>query len=109
MAHFYRYETAGITLKFKPENVLEDYQKIIVSLRQNGNIQIDKNENELGIDSENGTILINLSQEETGKFEDNNKILVQVNIYYDDESRNVSTMGEIQVYDNLYKKVITNE
>ena len=109
MAHFYRYETAGITLNFTPTAVLEDYEKIIVSLRQNGNIQIDKDESELGIDVENGTILINLSQEETGKFEGNSKILVQVNIYYDDESRNVSTIGEIQVYDNLYKKVITNE
>lgn len=111
MAHFYTYETVDIPLVFTPEEVLQDYRHIVVSLKQDDVIQINKTEEELGIDVEHGTINISLSQEETAQFKggsQNNprQILIQVNIYYNDTDRDVSTIKSIDVYDNLYKKVM---
>lgn len=113
MARFYRFETIEIPLKFTPTGVLNNYRHIIVSIEQNG-IQINKNENELSIDTENDLITISLSQEETSKFYGGNlttpeKANIQVNIYYESTERDVSTIGTIDVYDNLYKEVITDE
>ena len=114
MARFYKYETVDIPLKFTPAGVLEDYSKIVVSIAQSGMIQINKNESELSIDVNEDTITLSLSQEETAKFsggdENNPKIAkIQVNIYYENKERDVSTVGTIDVYDNLYKKVIEDE
>lgn len=114
MAKFYRYETVEIPLVFSPSGVLEGYEKIIVSVNQAGLTQIDKTEEDLDIDIENDTITLKLSQEETGKFAggDNNnprKAQIQVNIYYNNTERDVSTIGSIDVYNNLYSKVIDNE
>lgn len=113
MARFYRYETVDIPLVFSPTGVLEGYEHIIVSLCQAG-IQIDKTEDDLTIDVENDTITLSLSQEETSQFlgGDNNnprKADIQVNIYYNNSERDVSTLGSIDVYNNLYGKVIENE
>ncbi len=114
MARFYKYETIDIPLKFTPTGVLNNYKHIVVSIIQNGIIQIDKTEDDLSIDINEDTITISLSQEETGKFsggdENNPKMAkIQVNIYYENKERDVSTVGIIDVYDNLYKKVIEDE
>ena len=115
MAHFYKYETVDIPLKFTPTGVLENYSHIVVSIGQKGIVQIDKTEEDSGleIDVENDTIVLSLSQEETGKFTGgdsiSNKAQIQVNIYYDNAERDVSTVGTIDVYNNLYEKVIRDE
>lgn len=114
MARFYRYETVEIPLIFSPEGVLEGYSKIVVSLNQAGLTQIDKTQDDLDVDVANNTITLNLTQQETGMFAggDNNnpkKVKIQVNIYYNNSNRDVSTVGYIDVYDNLYGRVIDNE
>ena len=114
MARFYRYETVDIPLKLTPVGVLENYSKIVVSIAQEGMVQIDKSTSELSIDTETDTITLSLSQEETAKFaggkEGNPRTaVIQVNIYYESTERDVSTTGTIEVYDNLYKEVIGNE
>ena len=114
MARFYRYETIDIPLIFTPAGILNNYRHIMVSIAQDGMTQIDKDETQLSIDTEQNTITLSLSQEETGKFaggEDGKprKAKIQVNIYYESTGRDVSTIGYIDVYDNLYKKVITDE
>ena len=114
MAKFYRYETVDIPLKFTPAGVLENYKHIVVSIKQENGTQIDKNEDELDIDVNEDTITVSLNQEETGKFTGGNietpkKAYIQVNIYYESTERDVSTLGTIDVYDNLYKKVIADE
>lgn len=107
MAHFYIWETKPLTIRFTPENVLQSYKHIVVSIEQSG-IIVNKTEMDMEIDTTLGTISLNLSQEETGKFH-KGEALVQVNIYYEFEERDVSKQGKIEVRDNLYKKVITNE
>lgn len=114
MARFYTYETVDIPLIFTPTGVLEGYQHIVVSVAQKGMAQVDKTEEDLNIDVANDTITLSLSQEETGQFigGDNNsprKAQIQVNIYYNNSERDVSTVGNIDVYNNLYEKVIENE
>ena len=111
MAHFYTYETVEIPLKFTPSGVLEGYRHIVVSLKQSSTVQINKTEDDLGIDIANDEIIVSLSQEETGQFNSDNprKVEIQVNIYYTDTSRDVTCKAYIDVYDNLYKKVITDE
>ena len=114
MAKFYRYETVNIPLAFTPTGVLEGYEHIVVSVSQGGTTQIHKTEDDLEIDVENDTITLSLSQEETGIFAGGDvntprKAQIQVNIYYNNNERDVSTVGSIDVYDNLYKRVITNE
>lgn len=113
MARFYTYETVDIPLVFTPTGILEGYSHIIVSIHQAG-VKIDKTEDNLTIDVANDTITVSLSQEETGQFiggENNNpqKAKIQVNIYYNNEKRDVSTVGYIDIYNNLYDKVIENE
>ena len=108
---FYTWETVNIPLVFEPKGCLNDYKHIVVSIKQSGIIQIDKTEDELGIDTENDTITINLDQEETSKFKGGDEKTpktadIQVNIYYNNKERDVSRRKSINVYDNLYKKVI---
>lgn len=107
MANFYRFETTNIVLEFTPEGILDNYKHIIVSILQK-QTKIDLTEDELNIDTSNDKITLSLTQEQTSQFEVG-KALIQVNIYYNDKQRNVSTMGYINIYDNLYNKVITDE
>lgn len=107
MASFYRFETTALTLKFTPEGILDDYKHIVVSISQTDN-QLDLSENNLSIDELNDSITFSLSQEQTSQFRVG-RAEIQVNIYYNDTNRNVSTKGYIEVYDNLYNKVMNNE
>ena len=114
MARFYRYETVEIPLVFTPVGILEGYKHIVVSIVQKGMTQINKTEEDLNINVGTDTITLYLTQEETGKFmggENNNprKAEIQVNIYYNNSERDVSTVGSIDVYNNLYSKVIKDE
>lgn len=113
MASFYKYETVEIPITFTPSGILEGYSHIIISLYQAGT-QIDKTEEDLEIDIANNKITLSLDQEETGLFaggdkNDAKKVIIQVNIYYNNNKRSVSTKGTIDVYDNLYKQVIVDE
>lgn len=113
MAKFYRYETVEIPITFTPSGILEGYSHIIISLFQAG-IQLDKTEEDLEIDTSQDKITLVLNQEETSLFvggeeNDTKKVVIQVNIYYNNNKRSVSTKGEIYVYDNLYDKVIIDE
>lgn len=108
MASFYKYETVSIPLKFTPTGVLSNYKHIIVSIVQEGVIQIDKDEDDLTINTANDTITFSLTQEETAKFLPT-KAVIQVNIYYNDNERDVSTKATIDILDNLYDKVIADE
>lgn len=114
MKGFYRYETVDIPMVFTPNNVLEGYHHIIVSLAQNNNLKITKKENELDIDVAHNKITFSLSQEETGMFqasddETSRYAKIQVNIYYNNQERDVSTVGLLEVFENLYAEVISNE
>ena len=113
MAKFYRFETVDIPLKFTPTGVLNDYKHIVVTISQDNMIKIDKTEDELIINENEDRIILSLSQEETGKFAGGKTTPriadIQVNIYYETAKRDVSTVGTIEVYDNLYKEVITDE
>lgn len=114
MAHFYTYETIEIPITFSPAGVLENYRHIVVSIVQDDIARIDKKDNDLSIDTAADTIVVSLSQEETAKFRGGNgnspkKAHVQVNVYYDNTSRDVSIVKDIDIYDNLYKKVIEYE
>lgn len=114
MAHFYTYETVEIPLIFTPNGILDGYSRVVVSVAQDDRIQIDKTEEDLSIDTTTNTITLSLTQQETAKFKGGTlntprKAHVQVNIYYNNSSRDVSVMKDIDVYDNLYKKVMSNE
>lgn len=107
MAHFYRFETVDIPIILSPEGVLDGYKHIVVSLKKN-NLQIDKTEEEIGIDIENNTLNVSLSQEETSQFS-KGKAEIQVNIYYETKERDTSAIANIEVLENLYKQVIEDE
>lgn len=114
MKGFYRYETVDIPLVFTPNEVLEGYQHIVVSIAQDNVTKVNKTEESLEIDTTNNKIIVPLSQEETGMFiggDKNNpkKAKIQVNIYYNNAERDVSTVGTLDVYDNLYKKVMPDD
>lgn len=107
MAHFYVWETVDFPIHLTPKEALQDYDHIIVSIGQ-GQVLINKSDDELGIDVDEGLINIHLSQEETGKFV-KGKAELQVNIYYTSTERDTSVKAKIDVKDNLYKEVMTDE
>ena len=108
MVGFYIYETETFQIKLNKDNVLNDIKHIIVSISQPAReVQVDKKDNEIGIDEENNIISVSFSQEETAKFKPGNAE-IQVNIYYNNSERDVSSKGQIEVRDNLYKKVISD-
>ena len=114
MESIYTYTTPSFTISFKESNVLTNYRKIVVSLKQDGITEIDKFEDDLEIDLEQDTITVEFTQEETGKLfggkpDDPNYARIQVNIYYEDEDRNSTSTETIEVYSNLYEDVIGNE
>lgn len=114
MKGFYKYETVDIPLVFTPNEVLEGYKHIVVSIAQDKSVLVNKKEDELEIDVPENKITVHLSQEETARFDggDRNnpgKAKIQVNIYYNNSERDVSTVGMLDVYDNLYKEVIQDD
>ena len=108
MVGFYIYETETLVLKILREEALKGFKEVVVSIYQNtSGAEINRLSSELGIDEENDTVTISLSQEDTALFKPG-KALIQVNIYYDNTERDVTTMAEIEVKNNLYRRVITD-
>ena len=107
MFEFFIYETVDFSMKVTPKEKIQNYDEIVVSLKQN-EIEINKRTDELGIDVENAIINMHLTQEETALFKKGDAKL-QVNIYYGDTERDVSYEVKIKVLNNIYKKIMPNE
>lgn len=103
-AGFFSYESKPLTIQLKPEGVLNDVAVVIVTIEQPG-VQIEKTGTALMIDAEQTQITFTLSQEETGQFS-KGTAEVQVNLLYEDTTRNASCIGELSVWDNLHKEVM---
>lgn len=107
MAHFYRFETKNLVLSIRGGDGLAGYEHIIVSFQQLlSGARLDFFEDQLDISTEENTIGVHLSQDDTSLFQVG-PVKVQVNIYYNSTERDVTVQGEIEVYDNIYRKVIT--
>lgn len=105
---FYQWETIEWTIQIQSEDgspVLDGYKDVIVSLSQ-GDVLIEKDSTALGIDTGADTISYALSQEDTSRFIVGTALL-QVNVYYEDSTRDTSCMADIQVKRNLHKAVMT--
>lgn len=63
MFEFFRYETVPIGLKLTQKEKLENYDQIVVSLKQN-NVEINKTGDDLGVNVETG--VINLVVDDSG-------------------------------------------
>lgn len=104
MAFFYIYETVEFPLQLSDTTALEGATKVVVSLKQ-GKTQLDKINPEM--DVETGLISLYLTQEDTAMFKVG-KVDLQVNLYYENQERDVTTKAKIDALDNLYRKVITD-
>lgn len=104
---FYTYETVDLPIVFQNKSVLNNYQKIMISLRHTATMeQLDLDAAQYcDINTSTGTITLHLSQEHTGMFH-KGTVELQVNIVYQNGERDVSKKVKIEVYDNLHKKVI---
>ena len=115
-AFFYIYETVDFPIIVTAEEttgILDGYKEVIVSFGQNGNeiLTKDSSMSDVSIDTETDTINVHLSQEDTSKFkvsktDDVTTADVQVNILYEDKERDASASTEIEVRNNLHKKVM---
>lgn len=108
----YTYTTPSFTITFKETGVLEDYEKIKVSLKQEGVAQIDKDD--VAVDLEEESIEVNFTQEDTGKLDGGTpdepiKAQLQVNIYYQNTDRNCTSIKTLDVIDNLYQGEMGND
>lgn len=103
-AHFYIYETADLPIVLSKPEVLEGYEKIVVSISQINQVKLHISDG-LGVDTEQGIINVHLTQEDTAKFKVGTAT-VQINIKYENSDRDVSAQAEISVLDNLYKEVM---
>ena len=114
MESIYTYTTPSFTLKFKTQGVLEGYDKVVVTLYQEGVAIVIKNTEDLSIDEEQNTIDVSFTQEDTGKLvggykDDPYYALIQANVLFENESRNASGTAEIEVYKNTYREVMNND
>lgn len=105
---FYQWETVDFPIKLEYSDgtggVLDGYKDVKATLSQAG-ILLTKGIDELGIDADNDIVNMHLSQEETARFVVGSCEL-QVNIYYHDTERDVTTRGRIMVEKNLYKELM---
>lgn len=105
-AGFYLWETTDISIKLSGDgNPLEGWERIVVSIAQNGRPVLELFDEDLGIDVSESRINVHLTQEQTGSFREGDAV-VQVNVYYSDSERDVSVKGHLTVLDNLHKKVM---
>lgn len=119
-AFFYIYETVDfpieVTSKDETTGILDGYKKVIISFGQNGNevLAKDSSMSDVSIDTESDIINVHLTQEDTSKFkvsktDDVSTADVQVNILYEDKERDASASTEIEVRNNLHKKVMGDD
>ena len=66
---------------------------------------IEKSGEDIGIDIVNDNIYWNLSQEDTSQFIEG-MALLQVNVLYDDATRDTTAMANVEVRRNLHKAVM---
>lgn len=105
---FYVWETIEWTITLTDqdgESVLDGYKDVVVSLEQ-GDVLVEKSGAELGIDAESDSIFFTLGQEDTSQFHVGTAKL-QVNVYYDNETRDTSVMADIEVRRNLHEEVMS--
>lgn len=106
-AGFFIWETKPLTIEFEPEGVLDDVEKVVVSIAQPMfGVNLEKRGSEVIVDAENNQVDIYLTQEETSIFSPGEAV-IQVNFLYDDEERDTSVQGIIKVWDNLHREVMT--
>ena len=106
MAEIYMYETAELPILLSDKTILENCEKIVVSISQERSCtQKDFDDSQVEIDSEEGIITLHLKQEDTAGFTEGLAEL-QVNFYSQDEERIPSEKTLIRIKDNLYKKVM---
>ena len=106
---FYQWETTSFRITTKDPTKLVGYDKIVVSLHQGpvaGGVRVHKIIDSSDIDTGSGIIIVNLSQTDTSKFVAGTATL-QVNIYYTGGDRDPSEQIKVDVYDNLYKQVMS--
>lgn len=104
-AGFYQFETVDIEITLDKEDVLVDAKDIVVSIVQSGT-RLDIHKDELGVDEETSTLSVHLSQEQASKFAAG-KAMVQVNVLYESAERDVSAQGELSIFTNLYRQVMS--
>lgn len=113
MASFFQFETKDIPFQLSyddpcdPEKkVLDGYKEVVITLTQ-GQRMLVKKTDELGIDVENDIINMHLSQEETGSFKTCDQVKVQLNVYYNNHERDISSKLYLEVKETDYKEVMS--
>ena len=111
MPFFYAWETVDFPIQLSREDgttgILTDCRDVIVSFAQSG-VLIEKNKEsaDIALDVENDIINVHLGQAETGRFKPDRATKVQINILYEDSSRDASCEIAIEVLENLHKAVM---
>ena len=119
MSSFIQYETLPLEIELVDDNgdpiegILDGVSSCVVSFDQPEVAHLDKTGDDLTLNAETSTITVKMSQEDTAQFEraktgrcSNTRVSVEVNILYADGSRLPSEIGELEVYNNLYKQVM---
>ena len=112
MAGFYQWETKSFGIRLVPKEEqpefapLDGLEHIVVSIVQKGIAQVDLTEDDILIDPDESLLTIRLGQEQTGQFIEG-KAKIQVNLYYENTERDTSAKGVLEVYGNLYEKVMS--
>ena len=116
---FFQYETLPLELVLVDESgepvegILDDVESVVVSIDQPEAAHIDLTGSQLSLDPGASTIRAVLTQEQTAGFERarigrccNATAHVQVNILYLDGKRLPTLKADLEVLDNLYKRVM---
>lgn len=114
LAGFYAWETIDLELIIEPSGVLDGFEQIMVSVVQSSH-RVNKQYYSGSPEVSGDVINLHLNQEETGLFKfypqsecgaNTQNPRVQVNILYPDGERDASTIELLDLYENLYKKVM---
>lgn len=111
MTSFYQFETTELPIFLSSpddKKVLDDFKEVIITLTQSDciSLEFDSESEQVEINPTDDTITVFLSQEDTGKFNTDKVIAMQLNILYNDTSRNVSIEDYITVLPNLHANIM---
>lgn len=89
-----------------PEGLLDGLSEAVVSIVQ-GNAKLEKRGEDVGVDIESATLHVRFDQAETAKLQGGTRAKpktadTQVNLYYEDTSRNATYETQLNVYRNLH-------
>ena len=107
---FFQWETADVKIMLVDQDdnpipgILNGVKDVTASFVQGINSQHFHLE-QLGVDPATSSIFVRFEQEQSAVFI-KGKAEVQVNIYYDNAERDTSLKGVINIYDNLYKRIM---